>query len=147
MHFVQIKIKAEIYLFWKPYLLKIISNGNKQLFNWSWNCLTNLMFHLQTWCCLCLFNERFWLYILFDIFCSVQSGYRLPDPYVDANWVIKEELNSGNVWKVNMSFPDYVTKFRRKMVEIRSRFRDTARLGLYADYWVPPIPSSFQPSS
>lgn len=46
-----------------------------------------------------------------------------------------------------MSFPDYVAKFRRKMVEIRSRFRETARLGLYADYWVPPIPSTLQPSS
>jgi hypothetical protein len=37
-----------------------------------------------------------------------------------------------------MSFPDYVAKFRRKMVEIRTRFKETSRLGLYSDYWVPP---------
>ena len=40
------------------------------------------------------------------------------------------------------SFPDYVAKFRSKMVEIRSSFRRTARMGLYTDYWVPP---SFPP--
>ncbi|KAK3783130.1 hypothetical protein RRG08_046926 [Elysia crispata] len=36
------------------------------------------------------------------------------------------------------TFPDYVSRFRQKMVDIRTRFRETARLGLYQDYWVPP---------
>jgi len=36
------------------------------------------------------------------------------------------------------SFPDYVAKFRSKMVEIRSSFRKTARMGIYNDYWIPP---------
>lgn len=38
-----------------------------------------------------------------------------------------------------MSFPDYVTKFRRKMVEIRTRFRESARFGFYSEYWFPPF--------
>ncbi|VDI35448.1 Hypothetical predicted protein [Mytilus galloprovincialis] len=77
------------------------------------------------------------------------SHIKLPDPFINTNWVIKVEIKRGHAWKVNMSFPDYVAKFRRKMVEIRSRFRETARLGLYADYWVPPLQSSSlkQPSS
>ena len=37
-----------------------------------------------------------------------------------------------------MSFPDYVAKFRRKMVEIRSRFKETSKFGIYGDLWVPP---------
>ena len=36
------------------------------------------------------------------------------------------------------SFPDYVAKFRSKMVEIRSTFRKTSRMGIYNDYWIPP---------
>ncbi|XP_052776680.1 putative uncharacterized protein DDB_G0282133 isoform X6 [Mya arenaria] len=45
----------------------------------------------------------------------------------------------------NMSFPDYVAKFRRKMVEIRSRFKDTSRYGMYSEYWVPPLNESTSP--
>jgi len=47
----------------------------------------------------------------------------------------------------NTSFPEYVSKFRRKMVEIRSRFKETSRLGLYSDYWVPPAGESASPLS
>jgi hypothetical protein len=36
------------------------------------------------------------------------------------------------------SFPDYVARFRSKMVEIRSSFRRSSRLGIYADFWTPP---------
>ncbi|KAL8584619.1 hypothetical protein ACOMHN_002348 [Nucella lapillus] len=36
------------------------------------------------------------------------------------------------------SFPDYVSKFRNKMVEIRTSFRATARMGLYNQFWIPP---------
>lgn len=44
-----------------------------------------------------------------------------------------------------MSFPDYVAKFRRKMVEIRSRFKETPHHGLYTDYWVPATSDSSSP--
>ncbi|XP_064606772.1 uncharacterized protein LOC135471455 isoform X2 [Liolophura sinensis] len=35
-----------------------------------------------------------------------------------------------------MSFPDYVAKFRHKMVQIRSRYRETSRLSIYGEYWI-----------
>jgi len=46
-----------------------------------------------------------------------------------------ERYRQGHVWTLNMSFPDYVAKFRRKMVEIRSKFRENyTGIAVFCDF-------------